>query len=34
MDQAMVETEVPPALRERLKNSFMQTADWMRNKGV
>ena len=34
MDQAMGETDVPSALRERLKNSFMQTADWMRNKGV
>ena len=31
MDQAMAETEVPHALRERLKNSFFQTADWMRN---
>ena len=34
MDQAMAETDVPIALRERLKNSFFQTADWMRNKGV
>ena len=34
MDQAMGETEVPDGLRERLKNSFSQTADWMRNKGV
>ena len=34
MDQAMSETQVPTALRERLKNSFFQTADWMRNKGV
>ena len=34
MDQAMVETQVPAELRERLKNSFFQTADWMRNKGV
>ena len=34
MDQAMAETQVPTALRERLKNSFFQTADWMRNKGV
>lgn len=34
MDQAMQETEVPEALRVRLKSSFMQTADWMRNKGV
>ena len=34
MDQAMGETEVPNGLRERLKNSFFQTADWMRNKGI
>ena len=34
MDQAMAETQVPFELRERLKNSFFQTADWMRNKGV
>jgi hemoglobin len=34
MDQAMTETHVPIELRERLKNSFFQTADWMRNKGV
>ena len=34
MDQAMAETDVPIELRERLKNSFFQTADWMRNKGV
>ena len=31
MDQAMAETGVPPALRERLKDSFFQTADWIRN---
>ena len=31
MDQAMGETGVDPALRERLKQSFFQTADWMRN---
>ena len=31
MDQAMTETGVPPALRERLNKSFFQTADWMRN---
>ena len=31
MDQAMGETDVPADLRERLKNSFFQTADWMRN---
>ncbi len=34
MDQAMAETGVPADLRERLKNSFFQTADWMRNQGV
>lgn len=34
MDQAMLETEVPEALRIRLHHSFMQTADWMRNRGV
>ena len=31
MDQAMTETEVPSALRERLNKSFFETADWMRN---
>jgi len=31
MDQAMGEVGVPTALRERLKTSFFQTADWMRN---
>ncbi|GAB3664094.1 group II truncated hemoglobin [Ramlibacter alkalitolerans] len=31
MDQAMSETGVPPDLRERLRHSFFQTADWMRN---
>jgi len=31
MDQAMAETGVPAALRERLKKSFFETADWMRN---
>jgi len=34
MDQAMRETGVDPALRERLKASFMNTADWMRNRGA
>ena len=34
MDQAMGETGVPEALRARLKTSFFQTGDWMRNKGV
>lgn len=33
MNQAMLEINVPEALRERLTRSFMQTADWMRNKG-
>lgn len=31
MDQAMGETGVPEDLRQRLKGSFFQTADWMRN---
>lgn len=31
MDQAMAETDVPAVLRERLKKSFFETADWMRN---
>lgn len=31
MDQAMAESGVPQDLRERLHNSFFQTADWMRN---
>ena len=31
MDQAMGETGVPVDLRGRLKASFFQTADWMRN---
>jgi hemoglobin len=30
----MGETGVPTDLRVRLKESFMGTADWMRNKGV
>ncbi|ARU05183.1 globin [Comamonas serinivorans] len=33
MSQAMGELNVDAALRERLARSFMQTADWMRNKG-
>ena len=33
MDQAMGETGVPEGLRERLRGSFFQTADWMRNRG-
>jgi hemoglobin len=31
MDQAMGETGVDAVLREGLKTSFFQTADWMRN---
>ena len=34
MDQAMQETAIDDALGTRLKESFMQTADWMRNRGV
>ena len=34
MNQAMQETAIDDALRTRLKESFMQTADWMRNRGV
>ncbi len=34
MDQAMRETEIDTELRERLKASFFQTADWMRNIGA
>lgn len=33
MDQAMGETAVPENLRARLAESFLKTADWMRNKG-
>ncbi len=32
MDQAMGETGVDEGLRARLRDSFFQTADWMRNK--
>ncbi len=31
MQQAMAEVQVPEPLRERLGQSFFQTADWMRN---
>lgn len=31
MDQAMGEVKVPEDLRARLRQSFFQTADWMRN---
>ena len=34
MDQAMADAGVDPVLRTRLKESFSQTADWMRNVGV
>ena len=34
MAQAMRETGLDPALRERLETSFFQTADWMRNQNV
>jgi len=33
MNQAMLEINVPDALRERLQRSFMHTADFMRNQG-
>ena len=33
MDQAMKETGVDDSLRLRLRESFFQTADWMRNVG-
>ncbi|RYZ12533.1 MAG: globin [Comamonadaceae bacterium] len=33
MDQAMGECGVDDALRTRLRQSFFQTADWMRNRG-
>ena len=31
MDQAMRESDLDPALRTRLNESFSKTADWMRN---
>ena len=34
MDQAMGETGVDAVLRQRLNESFFQTADWMRNQGA
>lgn len=34
MGQAMADTAVDPTLRERLRNSFSETADWMRNVGA
>jgi hemoglobin len=33
MDQAMGDVQVEVSLRSRLKESFFQTADWMRNQG-
>ena len=32
MSRAMEDIAVDAALRERLKSSFFQTADWMRNR--
>jgi hemoglobin len=34
MDQALQELRVDPELRQRLGQSFFQTADWMRNRGA
>nr|WP_214121383.1 group II truncated hemoglobin [Curvibacter sp. CHRR-16]MBT0569180.1 group II truncated hemoglobin [Curvibacter sp. CHRR-16] len=34
MAQSMREVGIDPALRERLEQSFFQTADWMRNVGA
>ncbi len=34
MSQAMQEVGVDEELRQRLSNSFFQTADWMRNRGA
>jgi hemoglobin len=34
MSQAMIDTGVDAELQKRLAESFFQTADWMRNKGV
>ncbi len=34
MDQSMGDTGIDAVLRERLKTSFFQTADWMRNVGT
>ena len=33
MDQAMNEVQLDPLLVQRLKESFFNTADWMRNRG-
>ncbi len=32
MEMAMRDRNLEPALRDRLRNSFAQTADWMRNR--
>ena len=34
MNQAMGDVGVDETLRARLQQSFFQTADWMRNRGV
>jgi hemoglobin len=34
MNQAMLETGLDAELQKRHSESFFQTADWMRNKGV
>lgn len=34
MDQAMADVALDPLLRQRLNQSFFQTADWMRNTGA
>jgi hemoglobin len=34
MDQAMADVGIDEKLRTRLRNSFFQTADWMRNVGA
>jgi hemoglobin len=34
MSQAMADTGIDPVLHKRLAESFFQTADWMRNRGV
>jgi hemoglobin len=34
MNQAMVDMEVDPRLASQLKESFFNTADWMRNRGA
>jgi len=34
MQQAMADVELDPEFAQRLSESFFQTADWMRNRGV